>query len=237
MIEGVIWDYDGTLVDTRQKNLEVTREIIIEVLNKRYEEFPALLNLANYEKANSISANWRDLYAREFLMNDEQRNYAGSLWTKYQMLHATRLDLYAGLREAIIEIGNQYLQGIVSLNSYAAIRDNLSHNNIENYFSAIVGYEEVDFSKQKPDPDGLLKCITHLNLKHTPGTIIYIGDHETDAHCASNANRALCKKKIITIGALYEKQQAYEHWNYKPDHIALTTSRILEIMREINLCL
>ena len=234
MIEGVIWDYDGTLVDTRQKNLEVTREIVIEVLNKSYEEFPALLNLVNYEKANSISANWRDLYGREFLMNDEQTNFAGSLWTRYQLLHATMLDLYTGLRETIIKIGNHYPQGIVSLNSCANIRNNLSHNNIENYFSAIIGYEEVDFSKQKPDPDGLLKCITHLDLQHTHGTIVYIGDHETDAHCASNANRALGKKKIITIGALYEKEQAHQHWNHQPDHIALTTSSILEIIKEIN---
>ncbi|MEP7373020.1 MAG: HAD family hydrolase [Chitinophagaceae bacterium] len=233
MIEAVIWDYDGTLVDTRQKNLDVTKEIVFEVLNKSHEKFPALLNLENYEKANAGSANWRELYSREFLMNEEQTNYAGSLWTKYQLLHTTRLELYLGLREIIRELGNKCQQGIVSLNSHANIRNSLSHNNVEKFFSAVIGYEEVDFSKQKPDPDGLLKCITHLGLQATTGTIVYIGDHETDAHCAFNTNKVLGKKKIVSIGALYEKEQAHGSWNYQPDHIAFTTGQITEIIEAI----
>jgi len=234
MVEAVIWDYDGTLVDTRQKNLDVTKEIVFEVLCKRHEEFPALLTLGNYEKANARSANWKELYSREFLMNDEQINYAGSLWTKYQLLHTGRLKLYGGLREAIMELGDRYPQGIVSLNSHANIRNSLSHNGVEGYFTAIIGYEEVDFAKQKPDPDGLLKCMTHLNIHNSAGTIIYIGDHESDAHCAFSTNQALGKKRIISIGAFYEKDQTHTNWNYQPDHIALTTCHITEIIRSFN---
>lgn len=234
MVEAVIWDYDGTLVDTRQKNMDVTKEIVFEVLCKRHEEFPALLTLGNYEKANARSANWRELYSREFLMNDEQINYAGSLWTKYQLLHTSRLELYPGLRETIMDLGESYPQGIVSLNSHANIRNSLSHNGVERYFTGIIGYEEVDFAKQKPDPDGLLKCITHLGLYATAGTIIYIGDHETDAHCACNTNQVFGKKKIISIGALYEKDEVHKSWIHQPDHIALTTSHITEIIRSFN---
>jgi HAD superfamily hydrolase (TIGR01549 family) len=234
MIEAVIWDYDGTLVDTRQKNLDVTKEIVLEVLDKNYAEFPALLSLENYERANATSANWRELYAREFSMNEEQTNYAGSLWTKYQLLHTSRLELYRGLPEIIMELGSSYPQGIVSLNSHVNIRNSLSHNKVETYFTAIIGYEEVDFSKQKPDPDGLLKCITHLDLQGTQGTIVYIGDHETDAHCAINTNKVLGKKRIISIGALYEKEQVHGNWKYQPDHFALTTGHLLEIISQIN---
>jgi N-acetyl-D-muramate 6-phosphate phosphatase len=233
MIDAVIWDYDGTLVDTRQKNLDVTKEIVFHVLSKSYEEFPALLTLENYEKANARSANWRELYSREFLMNEKQTDYAGSLWTKYQLLNTSRLELYRGLQETIIELGKTYSQGIVSLNSHANIRNSLSHNNVQTYFNAIIGYEEVDFAKQKPDPDGLLKCITHLDLHASRGTIVYIGDHETDAHCAINTNQVLGTKRIVSIGALYEKEPAHHNWNYQPDHIALTTGDIKEIIQTI----
>ena len=233
MIEAVIWDYDGTLVDTRQKNLDVTKEIVFEVLNKSYEEFPALLNLAEYEKANARSANWRDLYSREFFMNEAQTNYAGSLWTKYQLFNTSKLELYRGLRETIIELGASYLQGIVSLNSHANIRNSLSQNNVESYFNAIIGYEEVDFAKQKPDPDGLLKCITHLDLHTSNGTIVYIGDHETDAHCAFNTNQALGKKRVVSIAALYEKDSTHHNWNYQPDYIASTTGHLTKIIQSI----
>lgn len=233
MIEAVIWDYDGTLVDTRQKNLDVTKEIVWEVLQKNHETFPALQNLENYEKANSRSANWRDLYTNEFLMDKEQSDYAGSLWTKYQLLNTTRLELYNGLREIITEIATTYQQGIVSLNSYANIRNSLAQNGVEHFFSSVIGYEEVDFAKQKPDPDALLKCITHFNFHESDGTIIYIGDHETDALCAFNANQYFGKRKIVSIGALYEKDHSTENWKHKPDHIAYATADILEVIKKI----
>lgn len=233
MIEAVIWDYDGTLVDTRQKNLDVTKEIIWEVLQKNYETFPALRSLENYEKANSRSANWRDLYTNEFFMDKEQSDYAGSLWTKYQLRNTTRLELYNGLREIITEIAVSYQQGIVSLNSNANIRSSLAQNAVEHFFSSVIGYEEVDFAKQKPDPDALLKCITHFDFHDSDGTIIYIGDHETDAHCAYNANQYFGKKKIISIGALYEKNHLTGNWKHQPDYIAYNTGDIRNIMKEI----
>ena len=233
MIEAVIWDYDGTLVDTRQKNLDVTKEIVWEVLQKSHEEFPALQSLENYEKANTRSANWRDLYTNEFLMDKEQTDFAGSLWTKYQLLNTTRLALYKGLREIIIEIGENYQQGIVSLNSHANIRNSLLHNGIEHCFASVIGFEEVDFARQKPDPDALLKCITHFNFHESDGTIVYIGDHETDAHCAYNANLVFGKKKVVSIAALYEKEHSPGNWKHYPDHIAFNTGDIPKIMGAI----
>jgi len=233
MIEAVIWDYDGTLVDTRQKNLNVTRDIIREVLKKNYDEFPVLLNLENYERAHAKSVNWRDLYAYEFQMNDLQTDYAGSLWTKHQLLNTSNVNFYNGLPEIIAGLGSRCRQGIVSLNSLEIISNTLMKSGIRNYFTAIVGYEEVDFSKQKPDPDGLLKCLSHLDLIEKECSIVYIGDHETDAHCVFNTNNILGEKKIISIAALYEKDCGTQNWKYQPDHIAFNVSDIPEIIGAI----
>ena len=222
MIEAVIWDYDGTLVDTRQKNLNVTREIVSEVLKKNYEEFPVLLNLENYEKAHTRSVNWRDLYSHEFQMDEVQTDYAGSLWTKYQLLNTSKVNFYNGLPEIISGLGNDYRQAIVSLNSCANITNTLLQNGLQNYFTTIFGYEEVDFSKQKPDPDALLKCIAHLNLIESEGTIVYVGDHETDTHCVFNANRALGKKKIVSIAAFMKKNATQKAGNTNPTILRLT---------------
>jgi beta-phosphoglucomutase-like phosphatase (HAD superfamily) len=105
MVEAIIWDYDGTLVDTRQKNLNVTRRIVFEVLNRSLEEFPVLLNIENYQQANTKAVNWRDLYATAFGMSEEQTDYAGSLWTKHQLLDDTEAQFYQGLHETIIGFG------------------------------------------------------------------------------------------------------------------------------------
>lgn len=231
MIEAIIWDYDGTLVDTRQKNLNVTRAIVTDVMQKEFSSFPALLNIQNYQQANTRSVNWRDLYAIEFGMNEEQTDYAGSLWTKYQLLDDTNAEFYKGLHETISEFGNSYPQAIVSLNSSENIRMSLTQNNLFSFFKTIIGYEEAGFSKQKPDPEALLKCIAGFGLYETNGVIVYIGDHETDAHCAFNTNKVMGRKKVISIGALYEKAHWAESWNYRPDYIASATSEIPVIVR------
>lgn len=235
MIKAIIWDYDGTLVDTRQKNLNVTKGIVLEVLQKEAVYFSALKSIQHYQEANSRSANWRDLYANEFAMNEEQVNYAGSLWTKYQLLDKTETIFYEGLDEIIREFGNTYLQGIVSLNSQENIRKNLNRQGLDGYFNEIVGYEEVEFTLQKPDPAALIKCMSNLKLDQTDDVIIYIGDHETDAHCAFNTNTLLRDKRIVSIGALYEKDYSAEKWIYQPDYIASTTNELMDIIRSLDI--
>lgn len=233
MIRAVIWDYDGTLVNTAQKNLNVTKAIVIEVLNRIPDEFPALADLPSYQEANSNSSNWRDLYKKEFKMNEDQVDYAGTLWTKYQLLDNTLAIFYHGLNNVITKLSRHYLQGIVSLNSYQNIKNNLQSSNFDVFFNEIIGYEEVGFSIQKPHPAALLKCISNLKLDSREDKIIYIGDHETDAHCAFNANETLKMNKVISIGALYEKDNSIEKWKYKPDYIVSNTNDLLGLIEGI----
>jgi HAD superfamily hydrolase (TIGR01549 family) len=166
-------------------------------------------------------------------MDEVQADYAGSLWTKYQLLNTSEVKFYRDLPEIITGLGKTCRQAIVSLNSCANISNTLLQNGLQNYFATIFGYEEVDYSKQKPDPDALLKCISHLDLIEKEGTIVYIGDHETDAHCVFNANQALGKKKIASIAALYEKECTTQNWKFQPDHIAFNVKDIPEIIATI----
>ena len=47
-IRAIFWDYDGTLVDTRLKNLNVTRRIIESIVETGAAEFTALQFQENY---------------------------------------------------------------------------------------------------------------------------------------------------------------------------------------------
>ena len=42
MIKAIIWDYDGTLVDTHIKNLNVTRKIIEHITGKKPENIQSM---------------------------------------------------------------------------------------------------------------------------------------------------------------------------------------------------
>jgi phosphoglycolate phosphatase-like HAD superfamily hydrolase len=65
-ILAIIWDYDGTLVDSRRKNLNVTRKIVSKILKGDPSEIPALSSLSNYHHAHIKATNWREFYEESF---------------------------------------------------------------------------------------------------------------------------------------------------------------------------
>ena len=234
-IKAIIWDYDGTLVDTRHKNLNVTKRIITSIAETDALAFPALQSLENYYLANRRTSNWRELYRQEFNLSEKQIDEAGRLWTAYQLSDVTEVVFYSGIEAVIRDLG-QFPHGIVSQNSRSSITRDLSKNNLLPYFKHIVGYEEVDLNKQKPDPDGLLNCLEKL-CAPGPGNVCYIGDHETDVQCVHAANHALqaekANAKIFSIGACYDSGADTSTWNFRPDYEAHTVEHILEIIDHI----
>ena len=72
IIKAIIWDYDGTLVDTHIKNLNVTRKIIEQITGKKPEKLPPLSNLNNYRIAARKAKSWRELYKNEFALNENE---------------------------------------------------------------------------------------------------------------------------------------------------------------------
>ena len=234
-IQSIIWDYDGTLVDTRHKNLNVTRNIIESIIEIPADEFSALKSLENYSTANRQASNWRELYRQEFNLTEEQIDEAGRLWTTCQLEDDTEVAVYDGIERVIDDLAG-IPQGIVSQNSRSSIALNLKKCHLLPYFKYIVGYEEVDLKKQKPEPDGLLNCIEKLSAMQS-GYICYIGDHETDIQCVVAANQELQEKnidlKIISIGACYDPETDTSTWNVQPDFEARRVEDILDLIDKI----
>jgi HAD superfamily hydrolase (TIGR01549 family) len=231
-IRAIIWDYDGTLADTQLRNLCVTRKLIADVTGRDAAEFLVLQSLENYKAATRKSTNWRELYALEFAMTTAQTDQAGWLWAEYQLTDQTPVPFYPGIREVLATL-YQFPHGIVSQNSSQSIACTLRANNLAEYFRCIIGFAEVELQRQKPDPDGLLLCIERL-IDATPGQVLYIGDHETDMHCARNANLELQQRgfdiQVTSIGVSYDGAMNPMHWNWPPDYIAATPYDILRLV-------
>ena len=234
-ISAIIWDYDGTLVDTRLKNLNVTRNIVKNIAKTDAEAFPALRSVGNYYLANRRRSNWREFYRSELNFSESQIDAAGQLWTEYQLSDDTEVVFYEGIESVIGELA-EFPHGIVSQNSRSRIAQHLEKHHLLPFFKIIVGYEEVDFKKQKPEPDGLLSCIEKLSAFES-GFVCYIGDHETDVQCARRANRVLLEKqvnvRIFSIGACYDSGTDVSTWNVRPDYEAQKVEDILDIVEQI----
>ena len=235
-IKAIIWDYDGTLVNTKHKNLNVTKNIIKSITATDPLEFPALRSLESYYLANRRTSNWRELYRLEFNLTEKQIDEAGRLWTVYQLNDDTEAAFYDGIESLIWNLA-KFTHGIVSQNSRSSITQNLAKKNLLPFFKHIVGYEEVDLKKQKPEPDGLLSCMEKLSALES-GCVCYIGDHETDIQCVHAANRTLQEKnvnvKIFCIGACYDSGTDTTAWHVRPDFEARQVADILDIVDHIN---
>ena len=226
----VVWDYDGTLVDTRAKNLNVTRLIIPAVSGRPVEEFPALATPEAYGIANRRSANWRELYGKEFGLTDGQVNEAGRLWTRYQLEDKTPATFFNGMAAAIDKM-RDLPQVIFSQNSRDNILQALGVARLSGYFALVVGYEEVGFERQKPAPDGLLFCLEELGF--TQGTVFYAGDHDTDIELARRANSVLRQNKrqlkVFSIGAEF-CAGSQETWQIAPDYVVRRPEEVAELV-------
>jgi len=231
-IQAIIWDYDGTLVDTRQKNLNVSRKIIDKISEAGWNNFAVLQFLENYHMAHTKATNWREFYKQSFGFNDNQIDEAGKMWTGYQLEDQTKIPLIDGVEDVIKSL-QSYPQGIVSQNSREIIYKYLKEKNLISYFNTVIGYEEVELSRQKPFPDGLLMCVDKLT-DSKPGVVIYIGDHETDARCAENANNILIDSKkdikIVSVGAFYGFNVNTSEWKLQPDYKAMKAEDIINII-------
>ncbi len=226
----IIWDFDGTLVDTSNKNYRVTQRIVAEISGKPVMSFPSLNSMANYKAANARSQNWRQLYKNEFCFNDQEIDRAGRLWTEYQLADDTKPVIVDGIAAALKNLSG-ISQGIVSQNGKDNIKIILAGLGIGQYFRAIIGYEEVGLDKQKPHPAGFLTCINLLRTENT-SRIYSIGDHETDLIVANNARQCLNRKAsgidIITIGVNYDHGSM--NWNNTPDYLVTRPADIVSII-------
>jgi len=218
-LTAVVWDFDGTLVDTRRKNMNVARALVEHFTGRSADDFPALRTLPGYERALHRHRHWRDFYRLELQMQESDIDQTEAKWLEFQLEDETATETYAGIHE-VLEAFGHLPQGIVSLNVKPNIVRFLDQLDLTHHFDRVYGAECVRPGRQKPHPDALLRCIEGLTGGRS-GFVVYIGDHETDVECAHNANvhfeRAGVDVRVVSVGALYAPHIDDEHWCIEPD--------------------
>ena len=231
----IIWDYDGTLVDSRHRNLSVNRTIIEGLTGRPWRDFTALHSIGHYDAAVARCTNWRDFYQREFGLREEMLESAGRMWTRCHLSDETPVEPFAGVPETLEALGH-LPHGIVSQNSREIIEATLGPLGLGDSFEHVIGYEQVAAGRQKPAPDGLLDCLERMT-RMGPGAAFYVGDHPTDAMCVVQARREMAARgleiDVWSIAALYGGE-SIESWPEAPDFMARTPEDIVAIVdREI----
>jgi len=228
--DAILWDYDGTLVNSVPKNIAITKQILSDIVPRLSgENLPAYLKSENaYHLANHKSKNWQDLYTNYYGLTETETLHAGSLWTEYQLKNLTPVELFPGIKQAINQL--QIPQGICSQNSAENIRELLVKNELLEKLNVIVGYDDVPNNMQKPSAFGGIKCLTQIFKKIANRTILYIGDHEGDVEFARNIGKELDHSNtVISITVTYSRANT-ESWTFKPDIKISCPTQLLQLI-------
>lgn len=232
-----LWDFDGTLADTRQRNYNVVRRLFAENTKRALDRIPALASAESYDQVTRRYFNWRELYATEFGFDEEETDRLGRLWSEYQLRDDTPAEIFEGIGGVLTALG-QVAHGIVSQNARGQIARTLASARLMEHFRVIVGYDEVHIKRQKPEPDGILACLEQLTA-FAPGCVLYIGDHETDVRCARNAQQALKQRgvavDVVSVAACFGGHAGTDAWTHQPDYLATSPHQVVEIAGRLGL--
>lgn len=197
MIKAVLFDFDGTLVDTSvaicmgYKHLFETFRPDYELKQEDYNSFlgPALKDVfPKYFKEDMTTL----LY--------EYRKYSD------EYINDTHIKLFPCVKEVIKELVQQNIKcGIVTSRQSYSARRILKMFGMDEYFETVIGCDDV--KNVKPAADPYIKAMNELHVDSCE--VIMVGDHPTDVKGSSLLDifsigvgwAAHSKEELITSGA------------------------------------
>lgn len=180
MIKAVLFDFDGTLIDTNELIFKSYRKAFNEVLNREIEDEEIL-----------------KLYGRPLYGSLMEYGEPGEMLYKvYREFNETQHDLLAkpfdGVCEGIKEISDKgYKIGIVTSKRIHLVKRGLDLIGISDFFDVIITPD--DTQKGKPDPEPILLGCEKLDV--LPKETVYVGDSIFDMQAAKAAGTQLCAVK------------------------------------------
>lgn len=172
-INTIMFDFDGTLMDTTDLIIESFKYTVRKHLNydidakDLYPTFGRPLIEALEELAPNRGEELIKTY-REF-----------NLYNHDQMVN-----IFDHVPETLAALKDRKIKlGIVTSKSRATLEKGLELYNLKPYFDAIVALE--DTVRHKPHPEPILHCLQLLQA--TPDQALYVGDSPHDIKCAHQA--------------------------------------------------
>lgn len=169
--KAIIYDVDGTLLDTLKMNMVPLLKILHEEGRTDFT-YESVLKYASYPGRKVLDeleiSNPEDVYKR---------------WVKYVNEYEEGASIFPGIIDLLKQIESMgIIQAVVSAKTTNQYRLDVVSKGLDSFMSARVLAE--DTLKHKPDPEPLLKCCEMLNLNETE--VCYVGDSYTD-YLASHA--------------------------------------------------
>lgn len=222
-MQAVLFDLDGTLVDTAPDFYRVLNLMLLE---------DGLKELSYEAVRRTVSDGARALIKLAYDLDEGETGFEEQrqrLLDLYLNGIAVKSDLFSGLHEMVLWMKNQNLPMAIVTNKprlYSEALLNQLHLEdlpLETYTSSLICPDDV--TNRKPHPEPLLKACKEMDV--TPKDCIYVGDHIRDIESGKAANM-----KTIAAGFGYV-HSATEAKSWQADWTIEDSAELLPLLKSI----
>jgi phosphoglycolate phosphatase-like HAD superfamily hydrolase len=191
MIQAIIFDYDGVIVDSFPDLYEIYK-VICKELNKK---MPGTIK----EFGRFYGYTFEEAYTNLGIINPEERKKAELIFK--EDIAKTKPPIFKTIPEVLDQLSKKYKIFLLSSNYKEEVKKKIGSFGLIGYFSDIIGKEKSEpthFDKSKE----ITKLIKKHNLDETK--VVMIGDRNVDY---DEAQRAGINIILVEYGWGYEKEK------------------------------
>ena len=182
MYKNLIFDFDGTIADSKECSIVATQKSFKE----RGLEEPTV-NLIEYYMGLPIEKSF-SLMSSVDLDDHQLEALIKTFRQNYKEVESSYLKLYKHMTEQLQSLSKDKQLFVVSSKKTDVLIRNLEILDIDHLFTEVIGSDKVNHSK--PSPDGINYILNKYQLENEE--TIYIGDAIFDMQMANSAKVASC---------------------------------------------
>ncbi|MCL1854336.1 MAG: HAD family hydrolase [Clostridia bacterium] len=198
----LVFDIDGTLLDTEKASLYSLRDVVFDMLQ---------LDMSIRDLRFSLGITSDDAL---HTLGIADVTYGNSLWQVFYQKYAGHVRIFDGIPEILRHLSRQTnTLGIITSKTKAEYQNDFVPFGLAQYFSIVVCAS--DTRKHKPDSEPMVKFLEWS--KADSGSVLYIGDTIHDMNCAKGANADFA---LALWGCENPKEIRADHYLSSPYDIA-----------------
>ena len=214
-IDTILFDFDGTLMDTNEVILASWQHAFVTLTGKECEVEKILDTFGEPL-----------MYSIEMLMPDYDPEEVLSIYRDYQLAHYEEMiELFPGVEEMLTTLhASGYKMAIVTNRLRPTTDTGMKKYGLDKLFGSVVACNEA--AKNKPFAEPLLLALEQLGS--TQESAILVGDSANDILSGKNANM-----RTVRVSWAVALDGSHDEESVIPDYVIDTPEELVQLLEEI----